>query len=85
MQAAVQANRDEVMEILQHVEDQLESGRWNMLGWWKAASTSQEGPGVTAKCHIVALHKVGGIQRYGSHYNTHWCVLHTADWTVHVG
>jgi hypothetical protein len=41
----------------------METGLWNVLGWWKAVSTS-EGSVVTAKCHIVALEKVGGIKRY---------------------
>jgi hypothetical protein len=59
----VQSNSEELLEILQHVEDEISIGLWNMLGWWKAASTSQEGAVVTAKCRIVALHKIGGMKR----------------------
>jgi hypothetical protein len=65
-QAAVQTNSEDVLEIIQHVEKEVESGLWNVLGWWKASSTSTtstESSGTMVKCHIVALEKIGGVKR----------------------
>ena len=58
---------DEIPAILDHAEHELEDGKWSVVGWCKASSTTGDGAGVplvAPKCHIVSLVKTTPINRW---------------------
>jgi hypothetical protein len=52
------------MDIMDHVERQVENGKWSLVGWWKAGSLSEDVTLISPKCHIVALRKEGFICKW---------------------
>jgi hypothetical protein len=62
---ALTTNDDAIPAILDHAEHELEDGKWTVVGWCKASSTTGDGvPLVTPKCHIVSLTKSIEIKRW---------------------
>lgn len=59
----MQTGSEDVLDMIQHVEEQIENGRWNALGWWKASSTSSDSKPAVVKCHLVVLEKVARVMR----------------------
>ena len=63
-QNAARVNDDTILDIMEHVETELENGKWSLVGWWKATSISEDTTLVTPRCHIVALRKEGAIRKW---------------------
>lgn len=64
LQTAVTDGGDDLFNILDHVESQLQSGNWMLMGWWKGGSMSDGQKLVNAKAHVVNIRKVGAIAKW---------------------
>lgn len=49
--------------MMDHVEHQLSEGTWNLMGWFKAVTTKEDGV-VQPKFHVVRLEKNSAIERF---------------------
>ena len=53
-------NNDTLMEIVEHAEQQLQAGTFDVLGWWKASSTNEDITVNNPKCHIMNICRRSG-------------------------
>lgn len=49
--------------MMDHVENQLSEGTWNLMGWFKAVTTKEDGI-VQPKFHVVRLETNGVTERF---------------------
>jgi hypothetical protein len=63
-QRAVSSDQESLMQILNHAEMELEAGYWNLLGWWKGATRSDENTLTNPKVHVVSATKQTGVQKW---------------------
>ena len=69
IQTAVRRNNDDkheqMVEILLHVETEMDAGLWSVTDWWEAQSADEDSMAiVTPKFHIVSLTKNGPISDF---------------------
>lgn len=62
VQTAISANETWFTAMMEHVECELLDGTWNVLGWYKAATTKGNGI-IHPRLHIVRLRKNGLIRK----------------------
>lgn len=63
VQTAISANETWFSAMIEHVECELLDGTWNVLGWYKASTTKNNGI-IHPRLHIVRLRKNGPIRKF---------------------